>query len=95
MTGAQKLGVTVFLIIVTVIVIMGLAVLNAGGMAGHEWTEKEICVQPGDSLYAYACSYCPTDVNREEWMQRVREINHMKNSNLYAGDRITVIVTEE
>ena len=55
---------------------------------GKTITYQSVLVHPGDTLWGLADTYCNSDMNVEDYVNEIRRINNMKNSDLISGEYI-------
>lgn len=68
--------------------------LTTPTMDAYTWEETTHYIREGETFWSVAAEYCPADVDRNEWIERVADINGIKSHIIYAGDRITVLIPE-
>ena len=68
--------------------------LTTPTMDAYTWTETTHYMREGETLWSVAAEYCPADVDRNEWIERVADINGIQSYIIPAGDRITVLIPE-
>lgn len=82
------------LLLAGVIVLVSILLLNyvfGSTMDGIEWEEKIYRVGKGETLWAIAEEYCPSGVDRREWIEEIRVLNDLPNSTIYAGQFLIVL----
>jgi Tfp pilus assembly protein FimV len=86
---------TLTVILLIALVVASVLVLNHAlqpTMDEIEWRETTYRVQTGDSLWAISADYCPDGVDRREWIDEIRALNDLPDSNIHAGQTLTVLV---
>lgn len=70
--------------------IFGASSSNAsdGDMLYKYYTSVE--VQPGDTLWTIADKYMQDETDRADYIQELKEMNHLQNDSIHAGDYLTV-----
>lgn len=94
MTKALYNSPIVVLILGALVIVLSFMLLNYAfqpSMNRVEWREETYRVQSGDSLWAISYDYCPDGVDRREWIEEIREINDLPDSNIHPGQRLTVL----
>lgn len=82
------------LILGALIVVVSVLVLNYAfqpTMDGVEWQEEIHRVRAGDSLWVIASDYCPSGVDRREWIDEIRALNDLSDSTIYPGQTLIVL----
>lgn len=73
-------------------------VLNVAGsptLDRVEWCEETYRVQRGDSLWTVSRDYCPENVDRREWIDKVQSLNGLTSDLIYPGQELLVLVPVE
>jgi len=86
---------TMVLILAAVIVIVSILLLNhafQSTMDAIEWHEQTYQVKDGDTLWAISGKYCPDSVDRREWIDEIRALNHLSGSTVHEGQHLIVLV---
>ena len=60
-------------------------------MDAIDWQEEIYRVQEGDSLWAISGLYCPEGVDRREWIEEVKALNHRPDSLIHVGEKLIVL----
>jgi len=84
----------VFLLLVFLAVWAGVRVAHAGTDAGV-YTGHTYVVSSGDSLWSIAVHEYSADVDLRRAVHRIREVNHLDQSTVSPGDRLTLPYLEE
>lgn len=74
---------------------LALALSGSSTMKRVEWETEIYHVKSGDSLWEISGEYCPSNVDRRDWIAEVKEINGLTSSNIRAGQRLKVLAPEE
>ncbi len=61
----------------------------------HEWETECIRVGSGDTYWGIATDYCPMDMDRRYYIQKVKELNDTTSDYLISGEHIMVYVLKE
>lgn len=86
------------------ILVMGAAIITASVMLLRsyqptmddiEWRETLHHVQAGDTLWTIASTHCPDRVDRREWVEEIRALNDLRDSNIHPGQALTVLTVKE
>lgn len=79
------LSVLVFAVIFTVILFHGSSAF------GNESADTELySVLPGDTLWSIAHEYKPANLTMDEYLYKLRKVNSLSTSEIYAGDLIII-----
>ena len=62
-------------------------------MDGREWAEAVHVVESGETLWDISQIYCPEDVDRRDWIDRVTDLNGI-DGYIYPGDELVILVVE-
>lgn len=82
------------LILGVLIVAVSVLILNYAfqpTMDGIEWQEETYIVMSGDSLWAISKEYCPEGVDCREWIEEIRALNDLPDSNIHPGQTLIVL----
>lgn len=78
-------------IVISVLVINGVKNLWKPTFVEEDYEIKTITIQSGDTLSDYYFKYADTEnCNQDEYLEAVRDLNNLRGSMIYAGDRIKV-----
>jgi len=81
---------------VLAVCIIAVVVLSLGSsMDRVEWREETYIVEKGDSLWSISGKFCPSNVDRNEWIAEVQLLNDIPESIIFPGDVLTVLAPEE
>ena len=91
---AGLLRFVVFLLLIFVAVWAGVRVAHAGTV-GSAYTGHEYVVSSGDTLWNIAAHEYGADVDPRHAIYKIREVNHLDESTVSPGDRLTLPYLEE
>lgn len=88
----------------TVVVLSGLLIILGAlliawvfqpTMDAIEWREEKYIVTEGDSLWEISYEYVPRGVDRREWIDEIKALNDLPNSNIRTGQKLIVLAPVE
>lgn len=84
-----------FLLFLTVVLILGIGTLVFGGEKKVETKVhyQTVQIHSGDTLWEIAQTYCLETEKTEQMVEKIMQINGMKNANIQSGQRIVVPVS--
>lgn len=78
-----------------VIILAALALLilfAANSLKAKSYSETEIVVNQGDTLWSIASTYCPDTIDKREWIYETRKANGITDAGaLRVGQVITIV----
>lgn len=80
--------------LIFVLAVAALLIIAYNSKSHHEFTENSYYVAPGDTLWDIATIYCPDDMDKREYIAEIEKLNGMKNSGIYAGQKIVVLLAK-
>lgn len=93
-TTVSAFGLLVMLVISVIVVGVQLVVKNSTvSMVGFEYTDMQIVVQPGDTLWSIARLQMP-DEDPRDVVGAIRDLNALETANIYPGQILTLQVKQ-
>lgn len=92
---SNPVSAALLLLAVVVVCILVLSLAGRSTLDRVEWHEETYRVRSGDSLWTISRDYCPENVDRREWIEDVQSRNGLTSSDIYPGQRLTVLVPVE
>lgn len=90
-------GIFSLLLCISVLALV-LVFANSKGTAATDRTAETFCsvyIEEGDSLWSMASQYAPEGMDVSEYIQKVRQINHLKTNRIMAGESIILPIYTE
>lgn len=93
-TTVSAFGLIAMLVISVIVVSVQLVSKNNSiSMAGLEYTDKQIIVQPGDTLWSIARVQVP-DEDPRDVVGAIRDLNSLGTANIYPGQILTLQIKQ-